>query len=115
MLNLPKSYPEPLADLADCIYRKMHLSAPHDRLASLVFEIIEGIRDEFGGSLLYIPKGEKFDRDQRNAEILKAFDGTNHRQLAKLHGLGVAHIYRIVNQQQKPESGRIRKNQEVSK
>lgn len=115
MLILPKNYPENLAALADCIFRVLSSSVPDDCLASLVFEVIEGIRREFGGCLLYVSKGENFDRCQRNAAILEAFDGTNHAHLAKLHGLALSQIYSIVKQAKKPEAGRSRKKQDVSK
>lgn len=115
MLEMPKHYPEPLADLADCIYRRLALSAPNALIASIVFDVVEDIRREFGGMLLYIPKGEKFDRLQRNAAILKAFNGTNHRKLAKLYGISLKRVYEILQPSRKQEAGRSRKKQEVSK
>ena len=65
----------------------------------------ESFRHEFGGQLLYIPKGFAFDIDERDKEIYRKFDGTNHNDLAVEFGHSVQHIYRIIAQARRAMRG----------
>lgn len=41
----------------------------------------------FGGSHLYIPKAETVLKNIRNAEILKKFNGSNHKKLSREYNI----------------------------
>ena len=88
-------YPETLRDLAYCIEQALGQIAA-DPAADPAFIIVEAIRFRFGGSLLYIPKGDKMTREIRNAELCAAFTGHNHRELALRYHLGLAAVYDII-------------------
>lgn len=102
MLEIPKNYPCGLASLADCIYRHLILSTPQNSAATLALDVAEAIRREFAGSLLYIGKGDDFDRDRRNAAIVLNFDGHNHRELSKRYKISLSCLYDILKQSKKP-------------
>ena len=96
MLNFPENYPSGLASLADCLYRQLLLSIPPDRSAALALKMAEAVRKEFAGSLIYIGRGDCFDRDQRNAAIVRDFDGHNHRALSKRYKVSMSCIYDVL-------------------
>ncbi|HRD66677.1 MAG TPA: Mor transcription activator family protein [Candidatus Competibacter sp.] len=114
---MPQSdqYPKILSDLADCIRQRLCRNLPADQAENLSLAIAEDIRYQFGGLLIYIPKGEAFDRARRNKAIVAAFDGKNHSTLARRYGLCLSKIYDIVDPANKPEAGRSRKKQDISK
>lgn len=101
MLNFPENYPSGLASLADCLYRHLLLSVPPDAAAALALKMAEAIRKEFAGSLMYIGRGDGFDRDQRNAAIVRDFDGRNHRELSKRYKVSMSCIYDILKKREK--------------
>jgi Mor family transcriptional regulator len=94
-MPLPDSYPETLRDLADCIEQTLGQIAA-DPAADPALVIVEALRFRFGGSLLYIPKGDKMDRATRDAELCAAFTGRNHRELSRRYGLTVSQVYGII-------------------
>ena len=95
-MQFPDSYPETLCDLADCIHETLgQIAAAPAVNPALV--IVEGIRARFGGSMLYIPVGTTLDRAARNAELLAAFTGNNHRELARRYGLSVKSVYGVIS------------------
>ena len=104
-MQLPNSYPEVLCDLAVCIQQTLAQITTADPAVTPALVIVEGIRARFGGSLLYIPKGEKMDRAARDAEIFAAFTGRNHRELARRYGLTVSTIYDVIAAQRKANGG----------
>ena len=91
----PTAYPEILSELAACILQCLHDSAvePADRLSA---EITEAIRLRFGGGLIYIPMGKAYLREQRDAGILKDFDGRNHAALAHRYRVTVSTVYEVL-------------------
>lgn len=96
MLDLPAEYPEILADLAGLLHARLTPHLPADIAAALALETAEDIRCKFGGGLIYIPKGDRYERHARDAAIWREFNGRNHGELARKHGLGVAHVYEIL-------------------
>lgn len=53
--------------------------------------------EEFGGDTLYIPKPDGFERLAREMEIIKAYNGSNIRLLARQYQLAERTIYAIVS------------------
>lgn len=92
-------YPELIADVAGVIAAVLRGRGHDDDAANeIASAAAESFRHEFGGQLLYIPKGSAFDIDERDKEIYRKFDGTNHNDLAVEFGHSVQHIYRIIAQ-----------------
>lgn len=56
-------------------------------------EIVRGLRERHGGQELWIPAP---DKTERNAAILRDFNGINAREVMARHGISRAHLYRIV-------------------
>jgi Mor family transcriptional regulator len=59
-------------------------------------KMLEYIRTNMGGSLLYIHKGSKYESDEMKEEIWKKFNGRNHEALRREYGTSIQHIYRIL-------------------
>jgi len=71
MLELPPKYPPVLCELADCVYRCLSASLPVERAGRLALDITGALQRQFVGCLLYIPKGEEFERERRNDALLR--------------------------------------------
>jgi Mor family transcriptional regulator len=59
-------------------------------------KMLEYIRTNMGGSLIYINKGSKYEADEIKEEIWKKFNGRNHEELRREYGVSIQHIYRIL-------------------
>ena len=57
------------------------------------------IIDTAGGEFLYFPKRSTLERDLRREAILREFDGTNVRQLARKYGLSERHVRSILQKE----------------
>lgn len=57
------------------------------------------IIDTAGGEFLYFPKRSTLERDLRRQAILREFDGTNLRQLARKYGLSERHVRSILQKE----------------
>lgn len=98
---LAPEYPEAWRDIALCLYLQLRRLAPlaslaSGQLAELALALTEGVRQELGGSQPYLPVGRAYELNQRDAQILREFDGGNHAELAKRHGVTARQIYAIV-------------------
>ncbi len=58
--------------------------------------ISEMLANEWGGQLVNIPKDHHYRLASRDLAIYEEFNGTNHGQLARKHGVTVRAIYKIV-------------------
>lgn len=97
-MDFPPHYPEVLAELAELIFARLkdRRVAEAEDIARI---LAEDVRRRWGGGLIYIPKGDRHLRDRRDAEIWREFNGRNHAELARRHGLGVAAIYDILERE----------------
>lgn len=95
-MNLPDQYPEVLADLAGLVLARVQAYLPADQAEALAFALAEDVRLKYAGLLLYIPKGDAYERYHRNAAIWREFNGRNHAQLARKYQVGLSVIYDIV-------------------
>lgn len=57
------------------------------------------IIDTAGGEFLYFPKRSTLERDLRRQAILREFDGTNLRHLARKYGLSERHVRSILQKE----------------
>lgn len=95
-LTFPPEYPEILADLATLIHQRLHALLPAAVAAALARELAEDVRLKWGGGLIYIPQGARYERQQRDAAIWREFNGRNHAELARHHGLTLSCVYNII-------------------
>lgn len=90
-----------------------NLTEDQKRVAELVgYETYQSMIEVYGGSYIYIPKPDKFDRVARNEKIISEFDGYNFHELAIKYGLTDVTIRGIVKEQvrvtrAKPMDGQI--------
>lgn len=61
-------------------------------------ENYEKLIEMYGGTWLYIPKTDAFERAARNQRILDDFDGYNFKQLARKYSLTEVQIRTIVSE-----------------
>lgn len=59
------------------------------------------IIDTAGGDFLYFPKRSTLERDLRRQAILREFDGSNYRQLARKYGISERHVRSILQDRTK--------------
>ena len=75
------------------------LSKDRQQVADLIgIENYEKLIEMYGGTWLYIPKPDTFERTDRNKRILDDFDGYNFKQLARKYGLTEVQIRTIVSE-----------------
>ena len=95
-MHLPDQYPEILADLAGLALARAREYLPDELAAALAFRLAEDVRHKYAGLLIYVPKGDAYERSRRNSAIWREFNGRNHAQLARKHGVGLSVIYEVV-------------------
>ena len=98
-MNIPDQYPEILIDLARLVFARAQEYLPAPSAEALALALAEDLRLKFGGGLIYIPKGEAYERHIRNAAIWREFNGRNHAELARKYGLALAVIYDILDRE----------------
>ena len=49
----------------------------------------------YGGANLYIPLLKELQKEARNREIIKAYNGFNAKELSEIYDLSVSQIHRI--------------------
>lgn len=97
MTDEKSAYPEILADLADQVAIKLAaLGIEPEHAAEIGAQTAEHIRVHWSGSSQYIPKGTGWELSQRDRQIWSEFNGRNHAQLARKHGLTEMRIYQII-------------------
>ena len=100
-------YPAFLVDLKEFIagalkervalhHDEIRAAVHHEEIEVISRDVVELVRKNHGGEPVYIPKAAEWACDKKHRDILKAFDGANHRELAKRFDLGLSQVYRIV-------------------
>lgn len=92
------SYPELLQDARDqvaAIARDHGLT--DDAAAGLAHQVAEHLRRHWGGQLIYIPQGARYDRERRADAIYERFDGRNAPELMREYSISKSEFYRIIN------------------
>lgn len=72
------------------------MGVPGKAAEQIANRISSEIRASWGGQQIYIKKTDLAELSARNLKIYDEFNGSNHHQLAKKHGLAVPVIYRII-------------------
>ncbi|HNW35240.1 MAG TPA: Mor transcription activator family protein [Candidatus Ozemobacteraceae bacterium] len=90
-------YPELLSDLSDQ-FKELLLEKgmSEEEAAKLAFDLVEFVRNHWGGMLIYIPSGKRYELSLRDKQIVEEFDGSNWMKLCTEHGISRPHLYRIV-------------------
>ena len=59
--------------------------------------VVEGIREDFGGLMIYTPKNTKEDARKRDEEIKRLFEaGVEYKSLARRFNITTRQVYRIL-------------------
>lgn len=69
----------------------------------LASKVAMSIAHDFGGEVLYIPKGLLLPLTKRDLQIWQSFNGNNHNELARKFNVSVQWVYKIVKRVQKEE------------
>lgn len=72
-------------------------------------EVATRFSGEFGGMMVYMPKGRVFHTSRLYRQIYDAFTGANHAELARDFRVSLQHIYRVVARER--ERDRIERQQ----
>lgn len=73
------------------------LSGEQKELAEIIgIESYKKLIENYGGSHLYIPKSETVMKNLRNSEILKKFNGNNHRKLSREYNISEITVRNIL-------------------
>lgn len=73
------------------------LKEQHREVAQLIgVENLIRLSENYGGTTLYIPKVDDLLKNSRHAAILREFDGTNIRYLARKYHVSERTVYRLV-------------------
>lgn len=93
---------ELLADVADraaCILKGYGMGEQQAQDAGDA--IADDLADNWGGQYITVPKDMQFRTAKRAQEIHDEFNGSNHEELARHHGLSVNAIYKILKRVQR--------------
>lgn len=93
-MNNERDWPEFLRDLKDYVSEQlMTLEVGGQTADHLATQVVNKVRENWGGMSLYLPKGDCIDITDRDKALWSMFDGRNHKQLAEHFGLSVNHVY----------------------
>lgn len=88
---------ELLLELAGVVEHQVALAGVEpDRARAIGEAVLDQVRDQFGGQIVYISKGVSEATRRRWELIWQRFTGTNHDTLASEFGISVPQLYRIV-------------------
>jgi len=97
MTEAVADYPEILTDLADKLTEVLvKRGIEREQAQAIGHEAVEFVRREWGGQLLYVPKGRAFDLSQRDLEIWRKWNGRNAHELCREHGITLQRLYQVV-------------------
>ena len=69
----------------------------------LAVSISKAFAEDFGGEVIYIPKGILLPLSGRDLAIYNEFTGDNHNELARKYKVSVAWVYKIIKRVHKEE------------
>lgn len=79
------------------IIKTEELKEQHREMAQLIgVENLIRLSEIYGGTSIYIPKVDDLLKNSRYAAIMREFDGTNIRYLARKYGVSERTVYRLV-------------------
>ena len=100
-MNRQERWPHDVAALKAIYIRELsEAGIDLDQATRLAQQLLIAQADYAGGRMFYLPKADRLNQHERDAEIFGAFNGHNQIELAKRYKLTVQRIYVIVKQQQ---------------
>lgn len=90
-------YPEVMREIAGLVQRCLVDAGIEPQRAQAIGEnAAESVREHYGGTLMYLPKGHTMKTRRRWRAIWDDFTGANHEALARKHGLNVKAVYKVL-------------------
>lgn len=88
--------PELLVDLADHTAAILREMTPLDEplIARISRELVDRQRHNWGGQLVYFPKGDSLEIAERDLQMYAEFNGHNHDELVRNYGLSLQQVYK---------------------
>jgi Mor family transcriptional regulator len=97
IVKFPEGYPELYDDMGQIVSRELYaMGFPPENSKQGAFRIMDTIRRELGGSVMYLPKGLSYDLSPRDQEIFDKFNGRNYYELAREYDLTEMQVRNIV-------------------
>jgi Mor family transcriptional regulator len=108
MTDFRSKGPELLTDLTEHIAVALVelVSMEADAARHVAQEVSDRMAAHWGGQNLYFPMGLSVKLSRRDRQIYEEFNGTNHSELARKHGVSLQWIYKIVKAVRKDEIAR---------
>ena len=96
-IHADPDYPPMLREMAEAIQRELvEVGIDTDRASAVAETVTEQIRETFGGTPVYMGKGETMRQRRRRMQIWEHFTGANHHELAREFGMSLSQIYRVL-------------------
>ncbi len=97
LFTFPEGYPALLEQIGHVLGRKLlELGIDHAKANAHALAMLDAIRKEVGGTMVYVSKGQSYDMSARDDAIYAKFRGNNYTQLARLYQLTDMQIRNIV-------------------
>jgi len=99
--------PEYLADLitfTTCVLVKNGM--PKEDADRIARDVSKQMCEQWGGQLIYFPYWMRMELSDRDKRIYSEFNGNNHSELSRKHGVSLQSIYRIINMVHREEVAR---------
>ncbi len=77
-----------------------------EEATSIAIDATNEVIHNWRGQQIYIPQALQMQLSQRDLHIYHSFNGYNHSELAKKHGISVQRIYKIIEKVRKNEMAR---------
>jgi len=112
---IPEKYPSTWNSIATALYSGMvqmmnthRASAPLEHgetlmVARMSLELTQILADAIGGDTIYIPTGHAMRADETARQVLMAFRGNNHSDVARQFGITTSRVRQILRQYQREE------------
>lgn len=99
------NYPELLTDLRTMLTDSLIAAGVEaGKAVAISHDATEKVRNDWGGAMVYIPKGMDFELSVRDQEIWHKFNGRNHRELCHEYDVSIQWLYKIIKYQRAQES-----------
>ncbi|WP_157969693.1 Mor transcription activator family protein [Pseudomonas huaxiensis] len=92
----------PAGDLLDDLAEQVAVAAidafgvSKDAGTALGTDVAMRMIEQWGGQMLYMPKGVRIEASRIHHQIYEEWKGNNHRELARKYGFSLQFIYRVI-------------------
>lgn len=103
-MSEPDNYPEILQDLKATVASALIDNGIDEAVARhSAHQAAEAIRKNWGGTPIYICKGQDYELSKRDQQIWSEFTGRNHHELCRKYDITYQWLCKIVKHQRKKE------------